>query len=77
MGESGKRSRVSQVDLRPRLFHNQTNPLTLDKTDSRSTALRSGRDDKGRGVAEVHGLRDGEKPQVPPLRYAPVGMTIL
>src|ERR1700677_3311025 len=30
---------------RPRLFHNQTNPHTLDKTDSRSTSLRSGRDD--------------------------------
>jgi hypothetical protein len=24
---------------RPRLFHNQTNPHTLDKTDSRSAAL--------------------------------------
>jgi hypothetical protein len=31
---------------RPRLFHNQTNPYTLDKTDSRSTTLRSGREDK-------------------------------
>ena len=30
---------------RPRLFHNQTIPLALDKTDSRSTSLRSGRDD--------------------------------
>jgi len=27
--------------LRPRLFHNQTLPLTLDNPDSRSTTLRS------------------------------------
>src|SRR5271169_1064155 len=38
---------------RPRLFHNQTNPLTLDKTDSRSTTLRSGRDDKGEDRAYI------------------------
>src|ERR1700678_869370 len=34
---------------RPRLFHNQTNPHSLDKPDSRSTTLRSGRDDNSVG----------------------------
>ena len=49
-----------------------------------STTLRSGRDDKGRGVAKVAWFAGWREPQVPPLRYATVprhagagGMTIL
>jgi hypothetical protein len=37
----------------------------------------SGQDDKGRGVAKVAWFAGWREPQVPPLRYAPVGMTIL
>jgi hypothetical protein len=49
-----------------------------------STALRSGRDDnfvaagvKGRAVLFIECRGWMGKQQVPPLRYAPVGMTIL
>ena len=46
------------------------------KTADPSTALRSGRDDKGSAVAQVGVVSGrGNKPQVPPLRFAPVGMT--
>jgi len=45
----------------------------MGRTAGPSTALRSGRDDKGRGWLRLESLRDGEKPQVPPLRFAPVG----
>ena len=57
------------------------------RTADPSTSLRFGRDDKGRGVTQV-GVVAGwafektfqeraAEPQVPPLRFAPVGMTIL
>jgi hypothetical protein len=32
---------------------------------------------RGEGWLRLEWLRDGKKPQVPPLRFAPVGMTIL
>jgi hypothetical protein len=47
------------------------------RTAGPSTALRFGRDDKGRGVAKVAWFAGWREPQVPPLRYASVGMTIL
>jgi len=41
-------------------------------------SLGFARDDKGGGAALIRSRRIGwtEKPQVPPLRFAPVGMTI-
>src|ERR1700679_379066 len=62
---------------RPRLFHNQTIPLTLDKTDSRSATLGM---TKLGAVTFIRGpsdRMDRKKQQVPPLRFASVGMTIL
>jgi hypothetical protein len=48
------------------------------RTADPSTALRSGRDDKGRaGDSRGSCEWEGEKEQVPPLRFAQVGMTIL
>jgi len=47
------------------------------RTADPSTPLRSGRDDKGRGVAKVAWFAGWREPQVPPLRYATVGMTTL
>ena len=48
------------------------------RTAEPSTALRFGRDDKGEGGSSIKRLMSGlEKQQVPPLRCAPVGMTLL
>ena len=57
--------------------------MAAGETAGPSTSLRSGRDDKGRGVAKGAWFAGRREPQVPPLRYAtvpplPVGtMTIL
>jgi hypothetical protein len=45
------------------------------ETAGPSAALRFGRDDKLLGDDFYKELMDGEKLQVPPLRFAPVGMT--
>jgi hypothetical protein len=53
--------------------------LYWDRGNSRSlTSLRSGRDDKGESGASIcHSLLGAREQQVPPLRFAPVGMTLL
>ena len=55
----------------------KTFPRMSRRTAGPSTSLRFGRDDKGRGVAKVAWFAGWREPQVPPLRYATVGMTIL
>jgi hypothetical protein len=63
----------------------KTFPRKSRRTAGPSTSLRFGRDDKARGVTQV-GVAAGwafekpfqeraAEPQVPPLRYASVGMT--
>jgi hypothetical protein len=54
---------------RPRLFHNQTNPHSLDKTDSRSATLGM---TKGRVVTFIRSRQIGwteKKQQVATLRF--------
>ena len=66
--------------MRPRLlsgeiFTRQTFPGEVRGTADPSTALRFGRDEKGRvALSDSIGLSTGEL-QIPPLRYASVGMT--
>jgi hypothetical protein len=56
----------------------KTFPREVRGTADPSTALRSGRDDKGLGGASSERRVSGlEEQQVPPLRFAPVGMTLL
>ena len=56
----------------------KTFPGGVRGTADPSTSLRSGRDEKGEGSASIrHSLLGSRKQQVPPLRYAPVGMTLL
>jgi hypothetical protein len=47
-----------------------------DSTAGPSTTLRSGRDDKGEGSDSICISCWMSQQQVPPLRFAPVGMTI-
>jgi hypothetical protein len=56
----------------------KTFPGRVRRTADPSTSLRSGRDDKGDGGAfSRHWLLGSTEQQVPPLRGAPVGMTLL
>jgi hypothetical protein len=51
------------------------NQMLVERSADPSTSLRSGRDDKGEGGASIRIRCWLRELQIPPLRFAPVGMT--